>query len=410
MDYFASYLQYAGAGQSEPPIIFHRWAAASIVGTLLGRQAYIPFGHGKIYPNQFIMFMGSPGSRKSTAINIGAKLLKAQGYSRFASDKTSKERFLMDMQKGFEEAEDIEDLIDLTLDEPSEVFVVAEEFTDFTGEGNTEFITMLTKLWDNPDEYTHPKIHGKSVVVDKPTINILSGNTQQNFALAFPTAALGNGFLSRVLLVHGDTTGRLVTWPAPPDPVMKEGLIHHLKQIKQLCVGEVKISEPAKALCDRVYKEFIELDDARFKSYSTRRFTHMLKLALIMAACDHRMEIQTDDVLKANTMLHITESKMPKALGEFGKSKYADVTHTILDILEHAHAPLSAQAIWKRISKDLNKFLDLAEILKGLLQAERIQQVAVGKVTGYLPLKKVHKVWAGDLLKLDWITQEELDG
>lgn len=408
LDYFASYLQYAGAGQSEPPIIFHRWTAASIVGALLGRQAYIPFGHSKIYPNQFIMFMGSPGSRKSTAINIGAKLLKAQGYSRFASDKTSKERFLMDMRTGVDEIEDEDALLDLSLDEPSEIFVVAEEFTDFIGEGNTEFATMLTKLWDNPDEYKHPKIHGKSVEVSKPTVNILSGNTPANFVLAFPQAAMGNGFLSRILLVHGDTTGRKVTFPAAPDPILKEGLIHHLKQIRNCVSGEVIITEQAKALCESIYTEFTDLDDARFKSYNTRRFTHLLKLAMIMAAVRLSSTIDEEDILKANTMLHITEVKMPKALGEFGKSKFSDVTHNILDILEHAHKPVTMKELWQKVSKDLNKFMDLAEIIKGLIQAERIQQLTAGKTTGFLPLRKAKSEWKDDRLMLEWMTEEEV--
>lgn len=407
LDYFASYLQYAGAGQSEPPIIFHRWTAASIVGALLGRQAYIPFGHSKIYPNQYIMFMGSAGSRKSSAINIGAKLLKAQGYTRFASDRTSKERFLMDMMQGFEEAEDIEDLIELTLDEPSEMFIVAEEFTDFTGEGNSEFITMLTKLWDNPDEYKQPKLHGKSAEVCKPTVNILSGNTPQNFALAFPAAALGNGFLSRIILVHGDTSGRKVTFPAAPDEVIKQGLIHHLKQIKQVCCGEFIITQEGRALCERIYTEFVELDDARFKSYSTRRFTHLLKLSIILAATRLSTTIEVEDILRSNTMLHVTEGKMPKALGEFGKSKFSDVTNTILEVLDHTHVPLNSTALWKRVSKDLTKITELAEILKGLVHAERIQQVTVGKITGFLPLKKARMEWKNDLLVPDWLTDEE---
>lgn len=406
MDFFASYLRYAGAGHSEPPIIFHRWTAASIIGALLGRQAYLPFGHGRIYPNQYIMLMGTAGSRKSTAINIGAKLLKSHGYTRFASDKTSKERFLMDMSPGYEEV-DPEDLIELTLDEPSEIFVVAEEFTDFIGENNTEFSTMLTKLWDNPDDYKHPKIHGKCVEVEKPTVNILAGNTHQNFALAFPTAALGNGFLSRIILVHGSTTGRKVTFPPAPDEAVKQGLVHHIGQIRKLCVGEVVLSSEVRGLCDRIYQEYVPIEDTRFSGYATRRFTHLLKLSMVLACSRLSMEISVEDMLKANTMLHVTELRMPKALGEFGKSKYADVSQSIMEILEAAKNPVSVNELWRKVSKDLSKLTELYDIIKGLQQAERIQ-VIQGKKPGYLPNHKHKEDWKEELLLLDWITDEEL--
>jgi len=61
-DYYQAYLRYAGAGVSEPPIIFHRWGCTSIIGALLGRQFSFPFGHSQIYPNQYITFMGPPGA------------------------------------------------------------------------------------------------------------------------------------------------------------------------------------------------------------------------------------------------------------------------------------------------------------------------------------------------------------
>lgn len=409
MDFFKSYFSYAGYGVSEPPAIFHRWTALSIIGTLLGRQLWFPFGHGEIYPNQYIMIMGSPGTRKSTAINIGAKLLRASGYTRFASDRTSKERFLMDMCCLDEELE-IEDLENLTLDEPAEVCIAADEFTDFIGNNNTEFITMLTKLWDNPQDYKHPKIHGKSLIVNKPTINIISGNTLQNFTLAFPVEALGNGFLSRALLVHGEGTGRKITFPAAPDELVKAQLITHLKDIQYKCKGGVSKTKEATKLFDKVYREYKDLDDPRFKHYNTRRFTHLIKLSMIIAASFLRTEIEEGDIIKANTVLYYTELKMPKALGEFGKSKYSDVTSTVIDVIEHSAKPPSFQDLWKKVGKDLNKMTELTELLRNLQHADRITVTKTGpKSTGYILLHQVDTSWAEEFLDNDWMTLEELE-
>jgi hypothetical protein len=180
---------------------------------MLGRNVHIPFGTGEIYPNQYIMLMGSPGARKGTAIAPGKKLLKAAGYDTFAADAVSKEMFLADMGK--KENDDIDlDLETLVSDSPTECFVIAEEFNDFIGQGDTLFITRLTKLWDNLDEFRHPKLHGKSVYVYKPTVSILGANTQQNFSLAIPPEAIGNGFCSRFLFIHAEPTGKFITFLA----------------------------------------------------------------------------------------------------------------------------------------------------------------------------------------------------
>lgn len=405
-DYFQLYMNYVGVNDSEVPALFHRWTSVSIIGALLGRQVSFPFGHGEIYPNQFIMMMGSPGTRKSTAINAGAKLLKQTGYSRFSADRTSKERFLIDMA-AYDEDLIAEDLEAITLDEPSESYVVADEFTDFIGQSNMEFVTMLTKLWDCPEIYKHPKIQGKSVEVWKPTVNILSGTNPQGFALSFPPEALGNGFLSRMIFVYGEVTGKKVTFPAPPDKALTESLVRILKEIKAECRGKMAVSKEATELCHEIYRGFIDIDDTRFKSYSTRRFTHILKLATCIACSRQSLEINALDMLKANTLLHYTECKMPKALGEFGKSKYSEVASQILEILNNASKPLTIQALWKQVNRELGKLQELGDIMRNLQHAGKVQIMQVGKDSGYMVINEVKAAWANHLIDDDFLTAEE---
>jgi len=405
MCFFSEYLEYVG--RSESPIVYHRWTAVSIIGTLLGRNVYIPFGHSKIYPNQYIQLMGAPGTRKSSAISIGKKLLKNTGYKRFAPDRLSKERFLMEMIPP--ELEDLdEDLEILLVDKPSEIYIVADEFGDFLGQNNMEFATMLTKLWDNVDVYEHPKIHGKSVVVEQPTVNILSGNTVQGLALTIPPEALGNGFMSRILFVFAEETGIKITFPEIPDASLGDALTQKLIDIKEKISGEVTFSKEAKQILDRMYREFHGVDDPRFKSYGTRRFTHLLKLCIIFAAADLRTEINKDDALKANTLLHYTELKMPKALGEFGRSKYSDIANIVLDALNKATKPMTHNEIWKLVCKDLTKLSELGDIIKGLMSAGKIQVITLQNKQGYMPLHEDVKEWAPELLLHDFLTEKEL--
>lgn len=405
--FFELYLRYAGAGVSEPPTTYHRWVAISIVGALLGRRYSMPFGHSQIYPNQYISLMGAPGTRKSTAINIGQKLLKETGFTRFAADRMSKEKFIMEMQQ-VDEGLEVDDLLNLTLDEPAECFIVAEEFTDFIGAGNIEFITMLTKLWDNLPEYKQPKIHGQSVCVNQPTVNILGGNTAQGFTLAFPPEALGNGYMSRNLFIHGDSTGRKVTFPPKPDALVKEMLVQRLLDIKGCCIGEAKIPDKSRALFDRIYRGFTDLPDARFHHYSTRRLTHLFKLCLVISASKLRMEILEEDILEANTILHWAECRMPKALGEYGKSKLSAQTAVVMDALYKTIKPLNVQDLWRQVAKDFTKISDLSEVIKNLMAAGKIQDTTIGQKRGYLPKHEVSHRWDNDLILPDFLTDEEM--
>lgn len=406
-DYFDLYLRYAGAGVTEPPTVYHRWTAISLIGALLSRSVYFPFGHGQIYPNQYINIMGPPGSRKSTAINIAPKLLKAVGYNRFAADKVSKERFLMDMQN-FDPIEDPDELLALTIDAPSECYVVAEEFTDFIGTANLEFLTMLTKLWDNQEEYKQPKIHGACVKVFKPTVNILAGNTPQNFSIAFPPEAMGNGYMSRCLFIHGETTDRKVAFPEPPRKDLFDKLVERLNKIKATMVGAVAITDEARQIMKEIYEGFTPLEDSRFLHYSTRRYTHLIKLCMVCCCANLRMRIEKADVILANTILCRAEHFMPSALGEYGRGKSSGQAAAVMDVLSKALNPLSLNQMWKLVSRDFSKLAELIDVVKNLERAEKIQQVKIGgKMAGYLPKHDVTDSWIKPYVMEELLTDEE---
>src|SRR6478735_6181970 len=212
-DLFELYFEYVK--KSESPIIFHRWSLISAVSVWLGRSCWLPFGPSRIFPNQYIMLIGNPGARKSTAIKGVKRILSSAGFNSFSAEKTTKEKFLMDLQGDADEHSNGEQVINLfggsgASGLPREVFIPADEFNEFTGSGNVEFLSMLGALWDWDDPnvpYKNRVKNSKSVEIYQPTVNILAGNTHSGFAEAFPVQILGQGFMSRLILVHAEPTG-----------------------------------------------------------------------------------------------------------------------------------------------------------------------------------------------------------
>lgn len=403
MNFFDEYFKYVG--ESEAPNIFHRWCSLSTLSSVIGRGVYLPFGHSRIYTNQYILLMGMPGARKNSAIGIAKDILTAAGYTTFAKDKSSKERFFADMVKKIDP--DNPDLENLVLDAPSEVLIANGEFLDFIGKGDMDFLTALTNLWDNLPIYEHPKLHGKSVLVPKPTVNILGGATVKGLGIAIPPEALGTGLLSRLLLIHSEPTGNQITWPKEILEGASDQIVEYLYKIKRDCVGRMERSEGVEKLLDKMYKTFPGLEDGRFADYSARRFTHLLKLTMLITISEGRMEMLAEDALKANTILNSAERRMSKALGEFGKSKYSDVSNTIMDVLNSAHKPVSHTELWKVVSKDMSDQKDLGVVMKNLLTSEKAQVLTVLGKQGYMPLHKSNREWSGDLLLEDYLTNEE---
>lgn len=411
-DFFDDYFEYIK--NTEPPKIYHRWCSISGIATLLGRNLVLPFGHEKLYPNQYIMLIGGSGTRKSTAISIIRNLLKGTGYDTIAAEKTSKEKFLLDLQDGLfgEESADAE-----VLDRASsslwqedqtvrECLIAADEFNDFAGNGNIDFLSLLGSLWNYDGIYKVRVKNSQSVNIPYPTINMLAGNTPDRLATAIPIEAIGQGFTSRILLIYGERSEKRFAFPPTPSEESKQKILEKLARIKTLCRGTATYEEAAKETLERLYGSWPSLDDARFSAYSTRRFSHLLKLSLIFAAARCSTNVSKHDVIYANTVLTLTESFMPRAFGEFGRARNSSTSNKVMDFLiANVESPQSITDIFKAVSTDLDKITDLAVILQNLDKAGKIQNVA-GK--GFLP-KRVTVVGENTEF-LDWslLDKEEI--
>jgi hypothetical protein len=196
--------------------------------------------------------------------------------------------------------------------------------------------------------------------------------------------------MSRLLLIHGESTGRKITFPETPSEDLKNGILRQFLLMKQNLHGAIQISHEAKRMLDMIYKTWPDLEDLRFKHYSTRRFTHLLKLCLIYAAARLSKIIEPQDVIRCNTVLAFAETLMPKALGELGKSRSSEAANKIMQALFSAKEPLEVSHLWKVVRSDLDKPQDLSQVLNNLVYADQIHIVRSETTnrTGYLPKAK----------------------
>ena len=413
-DFFSNYLQYVG--ETESPASYHRWSAIAGVGAILGRQYYLQHGHFTINPNIFTMLIGNPGTRKSTAIKMIKKLIQIAGYDTIAADKTTKEKFLLDLSG--ETDSDIasaargnildtnlwgDDDLEISTRPNAECFIMADEWNDFTSLGNIEFYSLLGTFWDYTGVYRNRIKTGKSVSINNPTVSILAGNTPTGFSLAFPTEIVGQGFFSRLVLVHGENTGRKIAFPKKPSPEATTEMASHMQQIRLRCTGEVTLSATSSKLLEKIYGESVAIDDVRFESYFNRRFTHLLKLCLVCAASRLSRTIAEQDIILANTILTHTEHTMPKALGEFGKGKNSDVANNIINAISASNKGLNFKDLWTLVGHDLQKQTEMGEIISNLRAAEKIQQV--GAV--FLVKRKIVLQVSSDTVDYNLLTNEE---
>lgn len=417
-DFINQYVEYRS--HTESPKIYHRWCALTGVGAMLGRNYWFEQGPFTVFPNIYAILMGTSGARKSAAIKLFRPIIASAGYENFAADKSSPGQFFVDLMNDFEDVPEAEtnkysggkkvDVTNMNLwgddtdKTPKEVLVLASEFEEFMQIDTLNFSRALGDLWDWHDETTPYRNRFKNsgkIAIWQPTISILGGITPEQFARVFPPEIIGRGFFSRLLLIYGEDLGRIIAFPTKPTDAETSRLAESLRRIRAGAMGSAKLTDSARSILESIYSGWPGIDDIRFVSYGTRRFTQLLKLCLITSAARGGRDISDRDIITANTYLWAAERLMPKALGEFGKSKLSDVAHKIMELIDKTDKPLTMKDIYTKVARDLERATQCAEILQSMVNSGRIQATRIG----FLPLKHVKK----EPEFVDWklLTEEE---
>lgn len=388
--------------QTEPPVLHHIWSLVAMMSANLGRRCWFEFGPMPILPNQYILLVGDPGVRKSTAMGLAKKVIKGNQGIRLAPDDTGGQRQgLISAMMATTSEDDISQMLEgldgvdadiqvgsLDPEDRHTLFCYASEFASFIGQGSYEMVTFLTKMWDGEDHnYT---LKNSKCLLEKPLLNLLGGTTPTALASSLPMEVVGQGFLSRVILVYAESAIKIPR----PKALDEEGLAEIRKIfdfVSNNFRGPFKETPKASALLDSYYLHQTKIEDTRFVYYQTRRHTHLIKLTMAMAALRGSQEIIAEDVEDAQALLSLTEEGMPSALGEFGLSPLGLARQKLLDYINQSPDPFTANNLWSLMQRDM-KLVDFTQTLKDFVAEGKISAWEDGDLIKYARnLKKQDK-------------------
>lgn len=399
-DFLRTHLDYVE--NTESPIIMHIWGALVTCAACLGRHAYLKLGIGNVYPNMFCLLVGPPGTRKNAAIKYPVDIMKQYTNVKMAPDDTGGQRqgLIAAIQNSqldniaqqlqdpdakdinlFGDTSELDILNSVNMevykDDPDihTLFICATEFGSFLGQGSLEMTRFLNKMWDGED-YKY-KIRKEHYTLKNALLNLLGGTTSADLATLLPAEAIGQGFMSRIVLVYAAQRGKRIP---PSKSFVKENLRNELgKYYENLFYNfhtEMSMSKQATDLEDNIYNQDIKIPDTRFIYYSERRHAHLEKLAMVLAATNDRTEVNLVDIELANEILLETEKYMPDALGEYGLSPIAIARQKMLEFIQHANGPVRDDILWAVMRRDM-RLIDFKNAIADLINAQKIIKVDV---------------------------------
>ncbi len=327
-----AYLDYTRASESPTP--FHFWTAVSTIAGALRRHVWQEQHLFQWIPNFYIVFVAPPGIvTKSTTLNLGMGLLEQVDGIRFGPESGSWQGLGDALAESTEYFKWQDPTLGVEVNVPmSAITVAASELGTFLRPDDEHAMSFLTDAWDGRKRsFNHRTKHSGSIDIKRPYLNIIGATTPSWLQANMPEGMIHGGLLSRVIFVYGEKKRQFVSLPSRLVKT-KEFLVMERKLVDDLTIIASMIGE--YQFCHEIEREGGWMDDwytnhhtnrpqsmasERFGGYLSRKQTHLVKLAMILAASKRDdLIIQLDDIKEAEQILLDAESSMIRVFQSVG--------------------------------------------------------------------------------------------
>lgn len=292
---------------SEAPAPYHFFVGAAVLGAGLKRAVWFSKGYYRVWPCSQVLLIGPTGRvRKTSAINLGLKLLGALGDINIIRDKTTPEALVDSLYQ----PPVVEGKVLMAAD--AMAVVAAPELAVLLGKQkyNEGMISILTSLFDCPDDWDYKTKNSGKMKLRNVTVTMLGASTPDWLVTAIPQDAFGGGFMSRLLFVVQTNTDRCYPIPAPPPNY--DSLLEELVELRARLKGEFKITPEALDWYSQWYaaSRGDVPEDEKMAGYHERKPDHMIRIAMLIAASQGSLSLNTESMVRASRILAYLEKEM----------------------------------------------------------------------------------------------------
>lgn len=370
-NFFSFYEDYVK--DTEPPPNFHAWSAISAISAFLGKKCYIPQGHFTVFPNLYVVLVGDPGTRKSTAMNIAKKLVRLIPEVPIAPESSTREALIDDMANN----KVVASLHNRDVSYwQSSAFVT--EMQEFLGGKhiNQSMVGFLTAIWDEP-VFKERTRKGGEVVIHNPYFSMLGCCTPEWMNTKLKQDVITDGFSRRTIFALESELNCLNPWPAStPDQI--ENLAKMEIEARRIfdISGTFDMTKPAREYYDEKYRstrEEAKKFSEKVQNYFTSKHILALKIAMCLSAGVSSHRIISSQIIKlAFKFLEQSERSLDQVFSGVGRNElkaHADKVYS--RICEAGENGLTERELLASSYDDVN-MMEFKEILETLQRQGKI--------------------------------------
>jgi hypothetical protein len=367
-------------GKSEVPEIFHHWSFISLVAATLANRVYTMKFGSRLYPNLYLMLLGSSGSGKGTAIKLVQRLaerLDNQSALNFFRGKITAQALLSRI--GNNPGDNKSELV-----KPSNIWLVTPELGMAIGEREQarSFVKHVTELYEGDYTFVEETRTRGTFTIKDPCINWLSGTTGNWLTESVSRSDILSGFFARVQPILGvkeDNDTRYLRPVLPPDAAeVSSAIVERLSRLL-LVHGEVRMTSAAQEVHNNWYMNRPTVSEHEgTRPYWERQDDIVLKLAMIFCLMNSEKPLvlagdMEEAIAYSNSVMHA----LPYVQEYTWQSKHTELCAFVLEILRRVGGPTPHSFVLKKVSNRGINANEFGLLMQTLIESGQVKTAVV---------------------------------
>lgn len=389
MSFIRDYELYASGVES--PSHYHTWCALSVIGTFLSKKVWTDMGYFKVYPNMYVLLVGDPGIKKSTAMGIAKKLVLDVGGRQISPASITKEAMMQHLGAEKSPCKFSFEVESTQLDstgqgvqvsevrEVSHLSIFANELVNLLNAGGNPvgMIDLLTDIWDQ-DPYVNVTKNKGSDLIKGPFVHLLGCLTPETMEALLFQKFISGGFSRRCIYTYADRNERPVPLPSITQ-AQGEAWLRCKQRGAELLQwkGEYQWSDEFRnELWVPWYRENFQRCQSEEKAFLKRFLQslpeYLLKIMMLVSASESDSRLLTPEAFyAAKAILAPVQETLPRIFEFAGRNELNPIAGALLRALQAKNEVMKMKTIYSMFSRDAS-IAEIDAVVESLVKQEQV--------------------------------------
>lgn len=359
MSYLRDYLFFTS--ENEAPDMFHVWCGYGALSAAVGRRVWLVRGDKVVYPNIYVLLVGSAGCGKTEALGHARKLLARLENVPTSMSIETPEGICRFMGGNPKADPPIESPCSLHLPWPDghvrvthNMTICANEFIDFISKNPEGWTSMLNNIYDE-DKYDYrTKNQGEDVLIG-PYVVLLGAIPTDVQKKLQQTDIINTGFGRRTFMQYGERKYSTPFADQKFTDVHRAAQqrcldrLRHIQSFRGPLTRTPEAGEWWKAWYDEHSKTLLQRATPATQGWLSSKPNQVVKLAILTSLSERDdLTLRPEDYQLGLEYINQMELGFPMIFGGVGRNELGPLAMKLLETMTNSPAPLTIKQMTTR--------------------------------------------------------------